>query len=251
MTKKLLQTAASSETVETDGDAAIGSTPVENIDTPATDRPEGVPEKFWDAERNEVRTEAMIKSYGSLERKLGSLAGSVEFGAPDSPDGYQIETSDPMVASDPEVNARLHEAGFSQSQAQLVYELASERVAPLVTEMAAEFAMQRQVDQLTTHFGGKDAWRETASQIASWGKANLPDETFMALASTHEGVIALHGMMAKGEPGISREGQASQTALSEASLKTMMRDPRYWRDHDPSFVEQVKNGFEQLYKKTG
>lgn len=251
MTEHLWVTATSPETVETDGDAATVPNASADIDSPVAARPEGVPEKFWDPERNKVRTEALIRSYGSLERKLGSLAENSELRAPDSPDGYQIETSDPMIASDPEVNARLHEAGFSQSQAQLVYDLARERVAPLVTEMAAEFAMQRQVDQLTSHFGGKDAWRETAAQISSWGKANLPEETFTALASTHEGVIALHGMMAKGEPGVLREGQAAQTALSEASLKTMMRDPRYWRDHDPSFVEQVKNGFERLYKKTG
>ncbi len=251
MTENLLETQTIQETTETGADAVNEPGAPASIDAPPSSRPEGVPEKFWDAEQGEVRTEAMIKSYGSLERKLGGLADAAESVAPDSPDDYQIETADPMIASDPEVNARLHEAGFSQSQAQLVYELAGERVAPLVTEMAAEFAMQRQVDQLTTHFGGKDAWRETASQIASWGEANLPDETFTALASTPEGVIALHGMMAKGEPGILREGQASNSGFSEAALKNMMRDPRYWRDHEPSFVEQVKNGFETLYKQTG
>lgn len=35
-------------------------------------KPEWVPEKFWDAEKGEVRTEDLAKSYGELEGKLGS-----------------------------------------------------------------------------------------------------------------------------------------------------------------------------------
>src|SRR3954465_11008039 len=35
-------------------------------------RPADVPEKFWDAAAGTVRTEALLKSYAELERKLGS-----------------------------------------------------------------------------------------------------------------------------------------------------------------------------------
>lgn len=38
-------------------------TPVENA------RPDNVPEKFWDAEKGEVRTEALLQSYTELEKK--------------------------------------------------------------------------------------------------------------------------------------------------------------------------------------
>jgi hypothetical protein len=27
----------------------------------------------------------------------------------------------------------------------------------------------------------------------------------------------------------------------------MMRDPRYWRERDPSFIAQVTEGFQRLY----
>lgn len=35
---------------------------------PKPERPAHVPEKFWDAEKGEVRTEALLKSYGELEK---------------------------------------------------------------------------------------------------------------------------------------------------------------------------------------
>ncbi|WP_259780969.1 hypothetical protein [Aestuariispira ectoiniformans] len=33
----------------------------------------------------------------------------------------------------------------------------------------------------------------------------------------------------------------------EESIRQMMRDPRYWRDRDPSTVRQVSEGFQRLY----
>jgi hypothetical protein len=34
---------------------------------------------------------------------------------------------------------------------------------------------------------------------------------------------------------------------SETDLKRMMKDPRYWKDRDPSYVAQVREGFRALY----
>ncbi len=27
----------------------------------------------------------------------------------------------------------------------------------------------------------------------------------------------------------------------------MMKDPRYWRDHDPAFVGRIRDGFKRLF----
>jgi len=37
------------------------------------------------------------------------------------------------------------------------------------------------------------------------------------------------------------------TAADEARLRELMRDPRYWRDRDPSLVAKVAAGFERLF----
>ena len=36
---------------------------------------------------------------------------------------------------------------------------------------------------------------------------------------------------------------------NELDLQSMMRDPKYWRDQDPSFVNKVTEGFQKLYGK--
>ena len=116
-------------------------------------RPEGLPDKFWDPAKGEVRADALATSYLQLEQKLGGLDAA---GIPADPAGYDIELSDGMPTPDAEVNARLHEAGFSQTQAQLVYELAGEYLMLMVSEMAAEFASQSEQEALSRHFGGED-----------------------------------------------------------------------------------------------
>lgn len=39
--------------------------------------------------------------------------------------------------------------------------------------------------------------------------------------------------------------------LTEAVLKQLMRDARYWKHQDPAIVEQVRDGFRRLYHEKG
>jgi len=40
----------------------------------------------------------------------------------------------------------------------------------------------------------------------------------------------------------------STAGQSEADLREMMNDPRYWKDRDPHFIKQVTEGFQGLYR---
>ena len=206
--------------------------------------PEGVPEKFWDPEKGALRSDALVKSYRELERKLGAAPQN---DIPDSPEGYQVDAPNDLITADADVNARLHAAGFTSQQAQLVYDLAAEKLVPMVTEIAAVFEAEREIERLSEAFGGEDRWREASRQIAAWGRAHLPQPVFDALATTHDGVMAIHSMMTKEEPNLVRTGATSDSILSESSLKEMMRDPRYWRDHEPEYVRRVQDGFRRLF----
>ncbi|MBV1797233.1 capsid assembly protein [Siccirubricoccus sp. G192] len=222
-------------------------------------RPADVPEKFWDAETGTLRAEALLKSYRELERRLsqraappGSDAPAEDLlrfrqamGIPETPDAYSITPPHELCCADAEVNGRLHQAHFSNAQAQLVYDLAAERLLPLIAEAAAEFEADRQREKLAAHFGGEERFRQVAAQLSAWGRSHLPPPVYEALSSTAEGVMALERMMQKGEPGLAREA-APPTAESEGELRAMMRDPRYWRSREPEFVRRVTDGFRRL-----
>lgn len=227
------------------------------------ERPSEVPEKFWDAAAGAVRVDALAKSYRELEKHMGGMvrvpaADSPPeerqrflraLGVPDAPDAYDFgdNVGEGGLTVDPEVNGRLHAAGFSNDQARLVYDLAQEYVAPLVQQAAVEFEAERQTERLVQHFGGADQWEQVSRQMLDWGRAHLPAPALQALATTYEGCLALHAMMQTKEPALARASEApDRGSLDE--LRSMMRDPRYWRDRDPAFVRQVTDGFERAYQ---
>ena len=165
---------------------------------------------------------------------------------PDDPDGYRIDGDHPWLASDAELNGVLHEHGFTQGQAQLVYDIAHEYVLPLLDRMAGEIAGLRGERQLREAFPGDD-WEARAEQTRQWGASALPGDLYESLAATPAGVAAMHRMMQHGEPDfLSRTGPAGPAA-DEAELRRLMDDPRYWRDHDPATIAKVRDGFERLY----
>jgi hypothetical protein len=222
-------------------------------------RPAGVPEKFWDGEAGVIRTEALLKSYIELERKLGSTVPLPDdddqegrerlrraLGVPASSEDYRIEIRDELVAPTPELNARLHEAGFTQEQAQLIYDLAAEHLLPVIDDAVAELRATRDAERLASHFGD-GAWQNLARQIKRWGEANLDADVYRTLASSYDGVLAMHQMMQAREPSVLQDAEGPRSDLDEAALTRMMRDPRYWRERDPALIAQVTEGFKRLY----
>jgi hypothetical protein len=220
--------------------------PIAVPDAPEENRavPEYLPDKFWNSETGEVRIEDLARSYSALERRLGAVGGDT---VPDDPAGYRIEPAMEGLTPDAEVNTRLMEAGFTQAQAQLVYDLAAEKLAPLVQDLAVETVHSNERRRLADHFGGQDRWQTTSSQIEAWGRANLPAPVFDALSTSYDGVLTLHRMMQDGEPQMVSGASPSPSGQSETQLRKMMQDPRYWRDHDPAFAAEVRRGFEDLY----
>ncbi|MFC7552803.1 hypothetical protein ACFQU7_11830 [Pseudoroseomonas wenyumeiae] len=129
---------------------------------------------------------------------------------------------------------------------QLVYDLAAERLLPLIAEAAADYEAEKQRGKLAEALGGETQFKRLAPQIAAWGRANLPPGVFEALSTTAEGVLALHGMMAKAEPSLAREAEPAGS-VDEQALRKMMRDPRYWRTREPEYVKRVTEGFKRLF----
>lgn len=218
-----------------------------------------LPEKFRDPETGDVRMEALINSYLELECKLSTMLPSPDteegrsrtlqaLGVPASADEYVVELSHGLFEADPEVNKRLHALGFTPQQVQAVYDLAAEKLVPMIVEMADEFKADREVERLVAAFGGAEKWAEISRQLLAFGRKNLPEDVLQSLSGSFEGVMALYRMMkGEGEPEIARE-QGRPESVSEKDLQSMMRDPKYWRDKDPAHVEKVTEGFRRMYR---
>jgi len=201
-----------------------------------------IPEKFKNKETGEVNIGAMAQSYKALEKKMSNAPR-----APKTHSDYCVDCSHGLFDEDEDMNRRMHEKGFTNEQVQFVYDLAVEKMVPMVVEMAGDFKADREVEKLVEYFGGAEKWKEISRQLLSFGQKNLPVDALDSLTSSYEGVLALYNMMRGEEPKI---GDFKNTNASDGmDLQSMMRDPKYWRDKDPSFVAKVTEGFQKMYGK--
>lgn len=97
--------------------------PTTTTTTPGT-RPADIPEQFWDPATNQVRIEAMAKSWTDLRRKVSQGTGQ----APENPDAYALPkveglTPEILPPDDPlwkQVRESAHKAGVSQAQLEAI-----------------------------------------------------------------------------------------------------------------------------------
>lgn len=201
-----------------------------------------IPEKFKDPSTGELKVDSLLTSYSELEKKLSRTPAP-----PKSPDDYCIDCNHGFFDVDQDLNKKLHEKGFTNEQVQVVYDLAAERLVPLVVQMAAEYNAEREIQKLVEHFGGEEKWREISRQLLAFGQKSLPADALDAMTASYEGVLALHRMMKGEEPGLPRGAESKGSSQNELDLQSMMRDPKYWRDQDPSFIAKVTEGFQKIY----
>ena len=168
-------------------------------------------------------------------------------GVPDSAENYQLEIKHDLLASDPQVNQKLYDLRFTNQQAQAVYDLAAEKVLPVIEELAQDYEAARQRLALENQFGGKERFEQVARQISAWAKQNMSADIFDALATTYEGVMTLYKMMQTNEPVMMPKGVPVCDFLDEEGLKKLMMSPKYWRDQDPQTLKKVADGFNRLY----
>ncbi len=220
----------------------------DNLLRPA-DAAGGVPEVLEDVASGaeDVVSDAGVLPEGEVE--AGEAIAVIDPASiPEMPDGYQIAVDDVLGAVDPALNARLHAAGFTGAQAQLVYDLAAEVIGPLIGEV--EVAGKRATDRaaLAAEFGGEENWKRIAPRIEKWGRENLPEAAFEVLCQTADGVRSIHRLMSGGtEPGLAAGSRGDATGDLRQDIRAKMNDPRYWRDRDPAIVAEVQAGFDRLH----
>lgn len=199
-------------------------------------RPENVPEKFWDATKGTINTDALLRSYTELERTHSAAPPT-----PPAPPSNKINTD--AIDSELAQSGQLSEDTYKKYEAQGVpRDMLDRYVSGLNAEVTA---FKSKVFEVVGGEGSFDAMR-------SWAAANLPRAEIEAFndaltGSVEQALLAVHGLKARYEAsngalprllgGGGRPGADSFNSWAE--VREAMRDKKY--EADPAYRKTIED----------
>lgn len=191
-------------------------------------------------------------------------------GAAGVPENYTVDLPEDLqaalagggvLAEDPVFQGFVDHAktiGMSQEQFGGIMNWAADLVkghsaATAESQMASQ---QKEMKALQTAFGAQlPAVAKTVKAYTNVISAQVPGAAPILdlLGGSAAGVQLLHAMasgtlkpaVSGNLPGAADMGGAA--ALTEEDLRSMVADPKYWKDKDPAFIKKVNEGFKRLY----
>lgn len=224
-----------------------------SAEAPVVDeRPEWLPEKF-------KSPEDLVSSYSALETKLGKGQEEIRQSVkdemlaetfkerPETAGDYVLpEVIDESQAVDNELLNWWSEFCFEHGYGQDKFADGIAKYATAIQEAIPDIEQERE------KLGENADARIEAVQL--WANKFF-DESHMGalerLGQTSEGIEVLEKVM-EAMKGSSLNGTSeTQSGITEEDLKSMMNDPRYWKQgaRDSGFVQQVNDGFAKLYRQ--
>lgn len=246
---------------------AVETAPAEDVsretsDVPVAERPEHIPEKFWDADTGEVKLDDLAKSYINLEKfstgkkeemreqLLAELQSEATEGLPEDPTGYKLPPlvegiSEEMVEANPLTGwwrEHCHDLGMPEE----VFQQGVEKYVDMM--IGTQPDLEAEAQKL-----GENA-NERLDAVTAFAQSVFPPEEFELISSTLGqsalGVQALERMQDAMRSTLSRSEQVAQPerALSVEDVKNMMKDPKYFdpRHRDANFVKRVDDMWARL-----
>lgn len=210
-----------------------------------------VPENFWDTEKNSVNTGAILKSQMDLRKQIGEDLSPK--------DGYKINIPEELkdvITPDPDNPLYKAACEFAKKH-KISQEDFDNLCLPYFQELAQPFInadsfMKEEEAKLDKIFGNKKD--EVKNRIRNFiDNSGLKDnrdvmDELSQLTVTAAGIQALNALISSAGNNMAAVGELGKSSdMTEDELKEMMKDPRYWRDHDASFVKKVTEGFQKLY----
>lgn len=234
---------------EADGGLNVSSIPDDpNNPTDApkveeTAKPEWIPEKFWDAEKGEVRTEAMAKSYSELE-KSGKPAEEVKPEGETPPADKEEEKPEGDASPAPFEEVRLAaEAEFTNTGelSEGTYDvLLKQGFSKAMVDQYISGAQAQSAASENAVFESAGTSRDEFAKASEWAAENLPSadiEKFnTALANPEAASFAVKGLVARysseaditPSTNLSGAGSSGPSGYrSSAEMVADMSDKRY------------------------
>lgn len=203
-------------------------------------RPEHIPEKFWNAEKGEADYEAMAKSYAELEKKLSEKPADKKEG--EKADDKKGEATEPAALRE-KANAEFAEKGDLSAETYAEYEklgVTREQIAGYIEGQKAVMAL-RQREAFDTA-GGEDqykamiAWAKSAytpAEIEAYDNAVI-GSTDAAVRTNAIKNLAARYEAENGKDGNLQGGTNSASVgdhfKSKAEMVKAMSDPQYKKD---------------------
>ena len=214
-----------------------------------------IPEKFQNTDGT-LNTSALMKSYTELEKKIGGMVSipnsesdddtrrkfNRAIGVPESASEYPIHE----LYDDENLRDKFFEIGLTVPQVEKIYEIANEFLSPVISDLYSTQNESNAINELKNFFGGKEKMTDALNAINAFGEKFLPRDAFDALCSTPQGIQSVYKMMQSMEPSVEINSGDTKN-LTDADLRRMMRDPKYWRDNDTEYIRKIENGFKKLY----
>ena len=218
---------------------------------PTHQKPEGIPEKFWDPKTGQVNYEAMAKSYTELEAKLGANKPATPQDTPQTPPETPVDTVFTQAARELTEKGAISEATYKTLAEQ--HSIPKQFVDAYVEGQLAKQQLQQQTssqqeEQLLGAIGGREAFQT----MASWAAQNFsevelkafnqqvslsPESAALALQLLKSRYEQVNGRDAKLITGGRPVAQGAEGFASKHDMMAAMRDPRY--KTDPVFQAEV------------
>lgn len=222
---------------------------------PTHQKPEGIPDKFFDAKTGKVNYEAMAKSYAELEAKLGGKKDTTE-----QTQETQTQEQQQAQGSDTVFDKAAQEFAEKGAVSEETYKTLAEKhgipkqfVDSFVEGQLAKQQLQQQTssqqeEQLLGTIGGRDAF----NTMAQWATQNFSEAELKAFnqqvsLSPESAALALQLLKSRYEQVNGKDAkllttgrpvsQAADGFTSKSEMMAAMRDPRY--KSDPSFQAEV------------
>lgn len=215
-----------------------------------------IPEKFLNNDGT-LNTGALLKSYGELEKKIGTMisvpnADDVDsdarrkfnraIGVPENANEYPVNE----LYDDENLRQKFLEIGLSKTQVEKIYDIANEFLSPVIADLFSTRDETNALNELRNFFGGTEKMTDSLRAINEFGERFLPSDAFDVLCSTPQGIQGVYKMMQSMEPDVETQNGETKN-LTDSDLRRMMRDPKYWRDNDAEYIRKIENGFKKLY----
>lgn len=257
---------AAGGTVTINGRNEVGEQTTEVIGGDGPQKPEGVPDKFWDAEKGEVRVDALLQSYTELEKRQSAPK-------PDE------SNTDPTIPGKEDNAGGDGDEGTPGGVTQAVFDKATAEIEAdgklsdeTYTELEKQGISRQMVDQ---YIAGAEAQATQVAQAAhslvggeqsyanmiEWAASNLseaeiaafnddvvnPARQDAAVKGLHARFQAANGFEPSRTLNTTKPAAAGERFNSRHEMMAAMSDPRY-KQGDTAFHAEVQRKIENATK---